>query len=83
MRADIDAARASLPKEGERIIDSTGAEYRVAWCSGWVWPLGEPVPVSFYAQPETPEGVIRTELRVVPAHTTAGERYWLTERRSV
>lgn len=81
---DMAAARASLPKTGERIIAPDLAEgLTVAWCSGWTWPPREPVPTVLYAQPYDAAGhIYPVELRVVPAHDDAG-RYWIADRRGL
>lgn len=82
MHADLDAARAALPAPGERIVDLDGPDMTVAWCSGWAWPLGEPVPTRFYAQPMIGSEVLPLELRVYPARDGLGIRFWLTDRRT-
>lgn len=82
MHADIDAARAALPREGERIIDIDGPDMTVAWCSGWLWPLDEKMPIEFYAQGQLRSGeIVSPEYRVIPARDAEGTRFWLAERR--
>ena len=58
-----------------------GAELRVAWCTGWTWPIGEPAPTRLYAQALIGD-TVTPELRVIAARDALGERFWIAERRT-
>lgn len=72
-----------LPQPGETIMLPNGEVMSVAWCSGWVWPLGEKAPTRLYAQPIADGEVQAIELSVTAARDVAGERFWLAERRTL
>ena len=71
-----------LPAEGETLILPDDTLAKVAWCSGWTWPLTEPVPTRLYAQAERAGEVLPIELRVIAARDAAGTRFWIAERRA-